>query len=87
MSDYKKRDGGPAFPATIQLDYRRMGEIEKLVSESGGGLTKREWFAGMALQMDPDFFDPYERANETPLSIAIRAFKIADAMIAEAEKP
>ncbi len=56
----------------------------------GGGLTKREWFAGMALQgmlarADFQLF-PYDGAEIATVLASKNAFAIADAMIAEVAK-
>ena len=64
------RTGGRAFPSHIVGDGYHLG------------LTRRDWFAGMALQ---------DLARQVPLqssapTIAERAFELADAMIAEADK-
>lgn len=67
------KDGGSAFPST---------KMESIWGEStgreisGGGLTKREWFAGMALVgliINPNTVEPPKLSE--------RAFEIADAMI------
>lgn len=68
---------GPAFPNEINVDGRLVWN---------GGLTVRQWYAGMALQgmlagegATPDF-------DLTPFGIAMRAYAIADAMIKEGSK-
>lgn len=48
------------------------------IDDAFGGLTKREWFAGMAMAgfcAAPDFWD------WTPRNVASEAYKVADAMI------
>ncbi|NOG70451.1 hypothetical protein [Roseicella sp. DB1501] len=80
---YKINNGGPAFPNTGD-DWH--------YSETA--LTKRQWYAGMALQalIDPKLnelhdTDGYGRRKLTPAQDAAqRAFAYADAMIA-AEQP
>lgn len=54
-------------------------------SEFVGGLTKLEWFAGMALQAMTELHPTY---NTGPCnqSAATRAFDLAEAMIIESEK-
>lgn len=62
--------GGPAFP---------MSHEEKQTGV--WGLTKREWFAGMALQVMTKniSLDDFERLR--PQELAEGAFNIADAII------
>ena len=67
-------DGGPAFPVHPS-------------EQSGGhpGMSLRDWFAGQAMAVmtaSPDYSKG--PCNE---AIAIRAYCIADAMLAEREKP
>lgn len=86
MREEKKiDDGGPAFPRNVHS-----------MADNGGfpvtGLSKREWFAGMALfgVMLADI----ERAKNGHLPIPEKAesdladtcYRIADAMIAEGKK-
>lgn len=69
-----KNDGGPAFPALAQV-----GDFAAAV----GGLTVRDWFAGMALQgmLSSDGGSEGEGAY-----YATWAYIYADAMLAEREK-
>ena len=71
MSDTaKQNDGGPAYP--IEREKHDMF-----------GLTKREWFAGMAMQgLSKGYFDNDVIADE----IARAAYIIADAMIEVGEE-
>jgi hypothetical protein len=60
-------------PETVCAQLRKVGDA----AISQGGLTKREWFAGMALQGICSH--PETRATEE--AIAKSSFEIADAMI------
>ena len=69
----KKEDGGPAFP-------------HQPIGEEFTGMTLRDWFAGQVLaglmaRTGPD--DDFLFRSGTA---ALRAYIIADAMIAEREK-
>jgi hypothetical protein len=50
----------------------------------GSGLTKREWFAGMALQ--GLCVNGYYMSTEDRLNIAMSAYQLADAMLKEGAK-
>ena len=68
-----KNDGGPAFPK----GFPDAGTTSK-------GMSLRDWFAGMALQgllssQQPDWTASDEGST-------FRAYKLADAMLAEREK-
>lgn len=50
-----KDNSGPAFPSEQIAHYEsraypHIGSVEVPVYKTTGGLTKREWFAGMTLQ-------------------------------------
>lgn len=74
------KDGGPAFPNTLKITDADFADLR--------GLTKREWYAGLAMQglyascttVNLKF------DNDTLARDAKAAFAIADAMIAEGEK-
>jgi hypothetical protein len=66
----KKYDGGAAYP------------IDRTVQESFG-LSKREWFAGMALA---GLCQGYHENEVVADTVAARAFNIADAMIEVGEE-
>lgn len=77
------KNGGPAFPVPY-------GEV---TGGWAGGLTKREWFAGMALM--GLLANPDQRGIATVCevkqippqeAISARCFDLADAMIAEGER-
>lgn len=65
----------PAFPSDCLED-----DWEKY-----GGLTKREWFAGMAL-MGMHARNSYDSGLDTPEKRASICFIDADAMLKESEK-
>lgn len=62
----KHDDGGPAFPLDRMLD-------------SGEGLTKREWYAGMALAT-------IDLPGSTVEVIACVAFALADEMLERSKR-
>lgn len=72
------KDGGPAFP-----------ESHPACPFPASGLTKREWFAGMAM-LGLIVRGPDARINDESVDIfkltAGAAYSQADAMLAEAEK-
>jgi|AACY02.3.fsa_nt_gi hypothetical protein len=67
MTDHLK-DGGPAFPR----EYTLQGE---------SGMSLRDWFAGQALANSRTFFK--ENSGATTEDVAIQAYAVADAMLAE----
>ena len=69
-----KETGGPAFPISGQFSTR-------------DGMTLRDWFAGQALMMIiTDGYVDFQNAGWQK-RISSSAFEIADAMIAERDKP
>jgi len=71
-------DGGLAFPSNY---IEKHGEHEG-IQMVAGGMTLRDWFAGMALAgmcADASLVATWD-------DVAVRAFKAADAMIAQREK-
>jgi hypothetical protein len=75
-----KDTGGPAFPVHEVWD-----EDKTDIGWIGGGMTLRDWFAGQVLMafVSSDGAQ-YHGATEEH---AIMAYKQADAMIAERNKP
>ena len=82
-----KNDGGPAFPQEY-LDGMR---------NPHRGMTLRDYFAGQAMAgffAHPDVFAPYAGKGEKPEdraarmvdSIAVTAYSVADAMLAERDR-
>jgi hypothetical protein len=76
-----KDHGGPAFPsvATVETDSQIWDNTSFSNVHSVGGMTLRDWFAGMALHAS---FGSGESFND----VAERAYLYADAMIAERNK-
>jgi hypothetical protein len=68
MTDHPK-DGGPAFPQFDDTDRRDRG------------MSLRDWFAGQALANPRTFFE--ENSHATPEDVALQAYAVADAMLAE----
>jgi uncharacterized protein YodC (DUF2158 family) len=67
MTD-RLKDGGPAFPR----EYTHKG---------CSGMSLRDWFAGQALANSRTFFG--ENSSATPEDVALQAYAVADAMLAE----
>jgi hypothetical protein len=88
----RPRDGGPAFP--VPLEFRKDGETDR------EGMTLRDWFAGQAvngllscwkdyaefMQVDSGHFADVNPAAMPDSFWAERAYRIADAMLAERQK-
>ena len=88
-----KNDGGPAFPFAWpqHLPPREDGVV------GADGMTLRDYFAGQAMAgffAHPDVFAPYAGKGEKPEdraarmvdSIAVTAYSVADAMLAERDR-
>lgn len=76
MSEEKIEDGGPCFPVTERQEYAD-GQI---VCHEWAGISKREFFAGMAI---------VGMAGQLPehhQKITSNAYLLADAMIAAGKK-
>ena len=67
----EKDNGGPAYPHTVIGDLGQTREVCE-------GMMMRDYFAGLAMQASPQG-DPWD--------VAKRAYKLADAMLAERSKP
>jgi len=79
-----RKDGGPAFPGfpeTVGMQY-----MEGCHPIDCSGLTKRQWYAGLAMQgllvCDADY-----AAKTYDRHLVERAFAIADAMLSEKQEP
>ena len=77
MSDIKN-DGGPAFPTLTSGSHSSGTWLPDMTD----GMSLRDWFAGMALQ------GMLAQGGEaSPTDYAMAAFRMADAMLAERNKP
>ncbi len=78
MSKQPIDDGGPAFPRTGNFDPESdFREHPNPDTEPQGGMSLRDWFAGMALSS-------MAASEDTPDGvIVIKAYRIAIAMIVE----
>ena len=78
-----KDDGGPAFP--IRLNENEVRQTENIAL----GITARDYFAAQAIGACIQQCMPLECANgeELEAMFARRAYKVADAMLAERAKP
>jgi hypothetical protein len=80
-----KETGGSAFPVPQAESVHCRGEI---VQYAESGMTLRDWFAAMALQgMLSGKPAPYGVMLSEHPNVADTAYKFADAMIAERNKP
>lgn len=70
----------PAFPERITGELNDQG---RWVPDCVSGLTKREWFAGMALQA----LITYGRVPIGKSEVAKCAIDYADALLSELDKP
>lgn len=75
-----KETGGPAFPTDEYFDEARIGQC--------GGMTLRDYFAAKAIQgelscQSENFCVPEKYFD----SLARRCYAVADAMLAERNKP
>jgi hypothetical protein len=94
MIDIKK-DGGPAFPFNKPDENRAGFESEILAAKHFGGMTLRDWFAGMALcglatnqeilLRNTEMIEHFGTNGIDNLQ-ANKAYRLADAMIAAREK-
>lgn len=89
-----RKDGGAAFPQLFVEACERDGHGDLIdpFTSSQGGMSLRDWFAGMALQSlnNQTFYYDENNTNTYPIRTcsdkAIYSYKIADAMLAEREK-
>lgn len=72
-------DGGPAFPRPATK-----GSAGSIIRESQNGMTLRDYFAGQALAgFRPNYTT--SKFKLTEISVAVYAYKFADAMLAARE--
>lgn len=84
----------PAFPQVkTEIDYDRETLSNYPSTYSVGGLTKLEWYAGLAMQGMQANPELLEAVTKTKLVLgnyqklmATKAFEIAQAMLAESER-
>lgn len=81
MTTEKPKDGGPAFP--VEVDDEGAGLQTSSFSGWATGMSLRDYFAGQALT---GILRAVSGARE-PIGVAELAYKMADAMLAEREKP
>lgn len=75
-------DGGPAFPVPGEGSWDDPATCK--IWQRFDGMSKREWFAGMALQGWLASFGPNDdcSSSATKAAIAKQSFQLADAMLA-----
>lgn len=79
------KDGGPAFPV-FGYEVNENGAL-RLNFISHPGLSKVEWFAGMAMNGWYASFPPGVTVTEKEMKEAVSfSFRTAEAMLAEAER-
>ena len=76
------KDGGPAFPV-MEIGWDENVIPHRYVERVVGGMSIRDWFAGMALQGQ---IIADQRAADNPEKAAEWAYANADAMLKEREK-
>lgn len=77
-----KNDGGPAFPLSYTQQYGK----DEGRQEVYGGMTLRDYFAGQALNGFLACTQQGEKIRDFS-KVAQEMYLLADAMIAEREKP
>lgn len=86
MSEEKIDDGGPAFPTHPAQPNGLSGEEYGLI-HGKNGLSRRDWFAGMALSGFLSDIPSYaDEKDMNAKQISFWAYEIADAMIAQGKK-
>lgn len=83
MTEKTINDGGPAFPCD-EVEYADSGEVS--VVAHNYGLTKREYFAGLAIQGICANPEALMRDNSGYPVLARAAANIADALLAKLNK-
>ena len=82
-------DGGPAFPQTPASWYRQ-GSLEEQSAPVPSGLSLRDWFAGMALQVIKlkANEEKFSESDVAPFAaqVALLAYAIADALLKQREE-
>ena len=75
-----KNDGGPAFPAEYDKHHDFQGK-----PYGTAGMSLRDWFAGQALA--GLLSSPFARKDVTWGDFTADAYDVADAMLAQRNKP
>jgi hypothetical protein len=75
------KNGGSAFPYRYEIDEHQLGGLYKRMVYHDEGMTLRDYFAGQTLQGLIANFAAHEMVM--PNDVAMIAYRIADAMIAE----
>ena len=70
----KPNNGGSAFPEIVSDELGGLIHINSI-----GGMSLRDWFAGLAMNADTD-------ASWSEEELVLNSYKIADLMIKEKEK-
>lgn len=80
------KDGGPAFPQPVAGCVDGSVYEARQVAQDAGGMSIRDWFAGMALQgIVASACERAEKEWDAELGAAY-SYQIADAMLAERSK-
>lgn len=84
-----KNDGGPAFPSYSRLEFLRDTQVtpqdKEVIYQECVGLSLRDYFAAAWLS-NPYALKAVDEDSKVPISTAIRAYEIADAMLAVRSK-
>ena len=82
----EKNDGGQAFPRLKELVHHGTS-TKRYAADSIGGMTLRDYFAGQALIACAQMFLTIATTHpDAKGAVALWAYEIADAMLAEREK-
>lgn len=88
----KNTDGGPAFPtdrrkAENYMDEGGYGRC-RMITVNEGGMSLRDWFAGMALQgIVSNYVKRLDAGDSDADRWAEECYSIADSMLEERNKP
>lgn len=84
-------NGGPAFPGKWPVSYSQNPDgTDKIGYQHEKGMALRDWLAGQAVTVARDMTNPEGLLMDheiTPADVAKAAYAIADAMLAERNKP
>jgi len=85
LSDLTVKDGGPAFPAEMP----KPEHADRFTNVRYSGMSLRDYFAAQALTMSYKrgvAVVPFGMKDQLPAEIAMFAYLVADAMLAERAK-